>query len=95
MKTRIDSNFVAIHLLWKPVNFENSLPENSKRKQNFQSDFAPNWLTSSNPKIQLRQPLKTRVGKQCRFAEKPEQIAKGRKNKQQTIDFYCFKLTPA
>ncbi|EPN8463171.1 hypothetical protein ACT31I_003980, partial [Vibrio cidicii] len=50
LKTRIDSNFVAVHLLWKPVNFEKSLPENSKRKQNFQSDFAPNWLTSVEPK---------------------------------------------
>ena len=92
-KTRIDSNFVAFHAILKPVNFDNSFSENSKRKQNFQSDFAPNWLTSRNPKTQLRQLIKTCAGKQCWFAEKPERIADGRKNKQQTIDFYCFKLT--
>ncbi|EOU2464922.1 hypothetical protein ACNTOD_003924, partial [Vibrio navarrensis] len=55
IKTRIDSNFVAFHAILKPVNFDNSFSENSKRKQNFQSDFAPNSLTSRNPKIQLRQ----------------------------------------
>ncbi|KYN87684.1 hypothetical protein ATY36_02980 [Vibrio cidicii] len=64
-KTRNDSNFVAFHAIWKPKNFDKSLSENSKRKQNFQSDFAPNLLTSRNPKIQLRQQLKTRIGKQC------------------------------
>ncbi|WP_229651788.1 hypothetical protein, partial [Vibrio parahaemolyticus] len=64
-KTRIDSNFVAFHAIWIPENFNKSLSENSKRKQNFQSGFAPNWLTSRNPKTQLRQQLKTRVIKQC------------------------------
>ncbi|MBE4579675.1 hypothetical protein BOO32_19400, partial [Vibrio navarrensis] len=49
----------------KPVNFENSSSENSKRKQNFQSDFEPSLLTSRNPKTPLRQRLKTCVGKQC------------------------------
>lgn len=93
-KTRIDSNFVAVHALWKPVNFENSFSANSKQMQSFQSDFAPNWLTSRNPKTQLRQPLKTRIGKQCWFAEKPERIVDGRKKKPQTTDFICFKLTP-
>ncbi|HIH0900821.1 TPA: hypothetical protein ACYHPJ_003011 [Vibrio cholerae] len=72
---------------WKPVNFDKSLSENSKRKQNFQSDFAASWLTSRNPKAQLRQLLKACVGKQCRFAEKPERITKGRKKKTQTTDF--------
>ncbi|EPJ2218389.1 hypothetical protein ACTFUH_003520, partial [Vibrio cholerae] len=75
----------------KPVNFENSFSENSKRKQNFQSDLAPNLPTSRSPKTQLRQQLKTRVGKQCRFAEKPERMARGRKKRLQPIDFYCFK----
>ncbi|MBE4579611.1 hypothetical protein BOO30_19120 [Vibrio navarrensis] len=64
-ETRIDSNFVAVHAIRKPENFENSFSENSKRKQNFQSDFAPNWLTSRKPKTQVRQLLKTRIGKQC------------------------------
>ena len=49
-KTRNDSNFVAVHALWKSVNFENSFSENSKRTQNCQSDFAANWLTSRPPK---------------------------------------------
>ncbi|MBG0761938.1 hypothetical protein BOO22_21305 [Vibrio cidicii] len=48
-----------------PENFDKSFSEKSKRKQNFQSDFAPNSLTSCNPKIQLRQQLKTRIVKQC------------------------------
>ncbi|WP_391857489.1 hypothetical protein, partial [Vibrio cidicii] len=75
----------------KPVNFVASSLENSKRKQNRQSDFEPSLLTSRNSKTPLRQLLKTCVGKQCRFAEKPEQIAKGRKKRPQTTDFYCFK----
>ncbi|WP_039438290.1 hypothetical protein, partial [Vibrio navarrensis] len=29
-KTRIDSNFVAFHAIWKPENFNKSLSENSK-----------------------------------------------------------------
>ncbi|MBE3654949.1 hypothetical protein BOO93_20235 [Vibrio navarrensis] len=64
--------------------------------QNFQSDFAANWLTSCNPKPQLRQPLETHVDKQCEFADKTERIAKGqrKKEKNQPIDFNCFKLTP-
>ena len=93
-ETRNGSNFVAVHAIRKPKNFENSFSENSKRKQNFQSDFAPNWLTSCSHKTQLRQQLKIHVGKQCWFAEKPERTAKGRKNRLQTIDFNCFKLTP-
>ncbi|EPR4994990.1 hypothetical protein ACU6DI_004083, partial [Vibrio navarrensis] len=64
-----------------------SLSENSKRKQNFQSDFAANWRTSRSPKTQLRQLFETHVDKQCGFAEEPERIAKGRKKKPQTIDF--------
>jgi hypothetical protein len=28
------------------------------------------------------------------ICRKPKRITEGRKNKQQTIDFYCFKLTP-
>ncbi|MBE4583299.1 hypothetical protein BOO90_19340 [Vibrio navarrensis] len=64
-ETRIGSNFVAFHAIWKPGNFDKSLSENSERTQNSQSDFAPNWLTSRIPKIQLRQLLKTRVDKQC------------------------------
>ncbi|MBE3667259.1 hypothetical protein BOO30_19005 [Vibrio navarrensis] len=64
-KTRNDSNIVAVHAIRKPKNFENSFSENSKQKQNFQSDFAPHWLTSRNPKTQLRQLLKTCIGKQC------------------------------
>ncbi|WP_252973599.1 hypothetical protein [Vibrio navarrensis] len=83
-ESRIGSKFVAFHAIWKPENFNKSLSENSKRMQNFQSDFTPLWLTSSNPKIQLRQQLKTRIDKQCRFAEKPEQIAKGKKRPQPT-----------
>jgi hypothetical protein len=71
----------------KPVNFDNTLSENPKQKQNFQSDFGPNLLASRNPKIQLRQLLKIRSGKQCRFAEKLERIAKGRKKKPQVTDF--------
>ncbi|WP_391857291.1 hypothetical protein, partial [Vibrio cidicii] len=41
-KTRIDSNFVAFHVIRKSENFDKSLSENSKRKQNCQSDFAAN-----------------------------------------------------
>ncbi|KGK15101.1 hypothetical protein DC58_04410 [Vibrio navarrensis] len=62
-ETRIASNFVALHAIWKPENFDKSLSENSKRKQNYQSDFAPNLLASRNPKTQLRQPLKTCIDK--------------------------------
>ncbi|WP_226982288.1 hypothetical protein, partial [Vibrio navarrensis] len=61
---------------------------------NFQSDFAPSRLSSRNLKAQLRQQLKNHVGKQCRFAEKSERMAKGRKKRPQPIDFICFKLTP-
>ncbi|EIZ4627457.1 hypothetical protein MPV88_004413 [Vibrio vulnificus] len=93
-ETRIDSNFVAFHAILKPVNFDKSLSGNSKRKQNFQNNFAANLLTSRKPKTQLRQQFKNHVGKQCRFAEKPERTAKGRKNRLQPVDFYCFKLTP-
>ncbi len=93
-ETRIGSNFGAFHAIWKPGIFDKPLSENSKQKQNFQSGFAPNWLTSRNPKTPLRQLLKICVGKQCGFAEKPERIADGRKKKPQTIDFQCFKLTP-
>ncbi|WP_212590326.1 hypothetical protein, partial [Vibrio cidicii] len=64
-ETRIGSNFVAFHAIWKTENFEKSLSENSKRKRHFQSDFAPNWLTSRKSKTQVRQLLKTRIGKQC------------------------------
>ncbi|MBE4575765.1 hypothetical protein BOO36_18360 [Vibrio navarrensis] len=71
----------------KPVNFDKSLSENSERKKNCLSDFAPNWLTSRNPKIQLRQRLKTRIGKQYRFAEKPERMAKGRKKDHKQLIF--------
>ncbi|WP_193154517.1 hypothetical protein [Vibrio navarrensis] len=80
-KTRNNSKFVAFHAILKPENFDRSFSANSKQMQNFQSDFAPNWLTSRNPKTPLRQPLETHVDKQCGFAEKPERIAKGRKKK--------------
>ncbi|KYN24691.1 hypothetical protein AUQ44_02045 [Vibrio cidicii] len=40
-KTRIYSNFVTFHAIWKAENFDKSLSENSKGMQNFQSDFAP------------------------------------------------------
>ncbi|MBE4590640.1 hypothetical protein BOO33_18150 [Vibrio navarrensis] len=39
---------MAFHAIWKPENFDNSLSKNSKRKLNFQSDFAPKLALANN-----------------------------------------------